>query len=327
MLLERLDYLLVLTVCFSFPVFFFTFLLLSFFLPSVEVAFETKQTEMKARHEAELKAVLATAATAGGGGGGGTSIETEDAVVGVVATSSNDDKKESASAALASAAATLSLSPAPLAAAAKEEQRKEKLRLKKETEREKARAKERAREQAIVDENANAGPAARDVEMAILQSKLPDGMRMEEVTADGHCLYRAVAAQQQQQQHSSSELAKDWTYSSMRNLCADKLQEHEADFAPFCEYTDAIPDYATYVNRVRSSADWGGHLELRALSMALHRPVIVYSAAQSSEPLVIAEEVEHQQGDAIDNPIRLSYHLSYYSLGEHYNRVVATVQD
>jgi OTU domain-containing protein 6 len=103
-------------------------------------------------------------------------------------------------------------------------------------------------------------------------------------------------------------------------LCADKLKEHEADFAPFCEYNDAIPDYATYVGRVRSSADWGGHLELRALSMALHRPVIVYSA-QSLEPLVIVEEI--QRGDtAHDNPIRLSYHLNYYSLGEHYNRVV-----
>jgi OTU domain-containing protein 6 len=99
--------------------------------------------------------------------------------------------------------------------------------------------------------------------------------------------------------------------------------EERGGFAAFA--FDVIPDYATYVN-VRSSADWGGHLELRALSMALHRPVIVYSAAQSSEPLVIAEEVD-QQGDTIDNPIRLSYHLSYYSLGEHYNRVVATAQD
>jgi OTU domain-containing protein 6 len=108
------------------------------------------------------------------------------------------------------------------------------------------------------------------------------------------------------------------------NLCADQLQEHEADFAPFCAYNDDIPDYVTYVDRVRSSADWGGHLELRALSMALHRPVMVYSAAQQSA-LVIAEEVSSQQaGDTVhDNPIRLSYHLNYYSLGEHYNRVVA----
>jgi OTU domain-containing protein 6 len=268
---------------------------------SVEADFETKQKEMKARHEAELKAVSTD--------GGGT--ETEEPGVAVknkISTEKDEQKKESAAA---------TLSPAEIAAAA-EEERREKLRLKKEKEREKARDKERAKEQAIVDENANAGPAARDVEMAIIQSKLPAGMQMEEVTADGHCLYRAVAAQ-----HSESN---DLTYSSIRNLCADKLQEHEADFALFCEYTDAIPDYATYVNRVRSSADWGGHLELRALSMALHRPVIVYSAAQSSEPLVIAEEVD-QQGGTIDNPIRLSYHLSYYSLGEHYNRVVATVQD
>jgi OTU domain-containing protein 6 len=277
---------------------------------SVEVDFETKQNEMKTRHEAELKAVS----------DGGT--ETEEVGVAMNNVSigdDNDDQKESAS---APASAPATLSPAQMAAVA-EDERKEKLRLKKEKEREKARDKERAREQAIVDENANAGPSPRDVEMAILQSKLPAGMRMEEVTADGHCLYRAVAAQHSELTNNSTTTT---TYASIRNLCADKLQEHEADFAPFCEYTDAIPDYATYVSRVRSSADWGGHLELRALSMALHRPVIVYSAAQSSEPLVIADEVE-QRGDTIDNPIRLSYHLSYYSLGEHYNRVVATEQD
>jgi OTU domain-containing protein 6 len=267
---------------------------------SVEVDFETKQKEIKARHEAELKAVS----------GGGN--ETEE----VGAAMNNNDNTSNNNESAAAAATTLS--PAQVEEE-RQRQIKEKLRLKKEKEREKARDKERAKEQAIVDENANAGPAPRDVEMAIIQSKLPAGMQMEEVTADGHCLYRAVAAQ-----HSESTI----TYSLIRNLCADKLKEHEADFSPFCEYTDAIPDYGTYVNRVRSSADWGGHLELRALSMALHRPVIVYSAAQSSssEPLVISEEVD-QQGDTIDNPIRLSYHLSYYSLGEHYNRVVASMQD
>jgi OTU domain-containing protein 6 len=270
---------------------------------SVEAEFETKQKEMKARHEDELKAV------SGGGGaeeevGVGIDNNNNNSSIG----NENDDKEKSSASAL---------TPAQVAATAEEERQRlirEKLGLKKEKEREKAREKERAKEQAIVDENANAGPAPRDVEMQIIQSKLPVGMQMEEVTADGHCLYRAVAA------HS------EFSYSHIRNLCADKLQEHEADFAPFCEYTDVIPDYVTYVNRVRSSADWGGHLELRALSMALHRPVIVYSA-QSLKPLVIAEEVS-QQGDAAhDNPIRLSYHLSYYSLGEHYNRVVVGVQD
>jgi OTU domain-containing protein 6 len=203
----------------------------------------------------------------------------------------------------------VALSPEDAAEQERQHQHREKLRLKGE----KAREKERLKEQEIADENANAGPAPRDVEMQVIISKLPEGCVIEEVAADGHCLYRAVAA------HS------DLTYTNVRDVCADALKEHEADFSPFCEYTDDIPDYATYVGRVRSSAEWGGHLELRALSMALRRPVIVYSA-QSLKPLVI--EHAEEQGDAVqDNPIRLSYHLNYYSLGEHYNRVVTKADD
>jgi OTU domain-containing protein 6 len=104
------------------------------------------------------------------------------------------------------------------------------------------------------------------------------------------------------------------------------LEAHEADFSPFCELTDAAPDYGAYVDRVRSSADWGGHLELRALSIALKRPVVVYSA-HSPEPLRIEEQPPQQQQQQNDDsssedPIRLSYHRSYYALGEHYNQVV-----
>jgi OTU domain-containing protein 6 len=106
-------------------------------------------------------------------------------------------------------------------------------------------------------------------------------------------------------------------------LCADTLTAHEADFAPFCEYDDETDTFASYVNAVRSSSQWGGHLELRALSLALNRPIYIYSADRvaSREPLVIDGRTETVTPDA-DEPIRLSYHLHYYALGEHYNMVV-----
>ena len=170
--------------------------------------------------------------------------------------------------------------------------------------REKQREKELQREKEIEEENARAGPSPRDVENEqILQRLTPLNLDIKEVTADGHCLYRAVAA------HIGKE------FSDVRSICANALQKHEDDFSPFAEYTDAAPDYAAYVEQVRSSAEWGGHLELKALSMALSKQVHVYSA-QSPTALVIGEEV------ADENPIRLSYHLHHYALGEHYNQVV-----
>ena len=102
------------------------------------------------------------------------------------------------------------------------------------------------------------------------------------------------------------------------NLCADTLLKKEEEFAPFCEYDEKAPDFAGYVDRVRNSSEWGGHLELRALSLALQKHIIVYSV-QSREPLHIQpEDMTTEDTD----PIRLSFHLHYYALGEHYNRVV-----
>lgn len=98
-------------------------------------------------------------------------------------------------------------------------------------------------------------------------------------------------------------------------LCASSLTKHQDDFSPFIEYSDEAPTFDRYVERVKSSADWGGHVELRALSLALERPIVVYSANQV-EPLQIHMEYEDKE------PIRLSYHLHYYSLGEHYNSVM-----
>ena len=79
-----------------------------------------------------------------------------------------------------------------------------------------------------------------------------------------------------------------------------------------------------YVDKVRDSAEWGGHLELRALRIALERPILIYSVQNGTEPLEIHNENETPDKSDTDKkePIRLSYHLHYYALGEHYNQVV-----
>lgn len=78
------------------------------------------------------------------------------------------------------------------------------------------------------------------------------------------------------------------------------------------------------MDRVRNSSDWGGHLELRALSLALHKDIVVYSA-QSKDPLIMTPDGGNRDHDP--DPIRLSYHLHYYALGEHYNQVVKIATD
>ena len=106
------------------------------------------------------------------------------------------------------------------------------------------------------------------------------------------------------------------------SLCADTLALHQEELEPFCEYSnpDEVSSFDGYVEQVRHSAEWGGHLELRALSIGLQRSIHVYSVPNGSQPLTI----DPPSSTSSQDPLRLSYHLHYYALGEHYNHVVPT---
>ena len=63
-----------------------------------------------------------------------------------------------------------------------------------------------------------------------------------------------------------------------------------------------------------TTAKWGGECELRAASLQLRRRIHVY---QADGPMrEVGEEFEGE-------PLLLSYHRHQYTLGEHYNAVVA----
>mmetsp|Transcript_28907 Transcript_28907/g.38396 ORF Transcript_28907/g.38396 Transcript_28907/m.38396 type:complete len:112 (-) Transcript_28907:414-749(-) len=100
--------------------------------------------------------------------------------------------------------------------------------------------------------------------------------------------------------------------------CADVLAANPTEYSPFAEFdnTKNITNYEDYVHHVRTSAEWGGHLELRALSNALKRNIVVYSA--EAVPL----RMECDDKEVVDDDILLSFHRHYYALGEHYNAVV-----
>ena len=72
-------------------------------------------------------------------------------------------------------------------------------------------------------------------------------------------------------------------------------------------------EYANYCDKVEKTAEWGGQVELQALTHALKTPIIVYSATQA--PVTM-------EGDGFaGEPLRLAFHQHYYSMGEHYNSV------
>jgi len=135
----------------------------------------------------------------------------------------------------------------------------------------------------------------------------------------------------------------------VRATIADFIAAHPGDFADFVE-TDPVetgsgaattnhkkkeeapqpprqqaPKQASrfdkvraYCERLRSTAMWGGHVEIVAAARALGVPIIVHTA--DSDDLVVGPEF----GVASASPLRISFHKHAFTLGEHYNSVVDT---
>lgn len=178
--------------------------------------------------------------------------------------------------------------------------------------------KEQDREEEKEREKREAGPSRRELELAdltALLAKQRPRLRMHEVLGDGHCLYRAVADQLRRYRPDLHKWANgpDRGYEEMRALCAGALQQRRDEYEPFAELKDG-EDYSQYCSRVQSSADWGGHLELRALADQLGGEIHVYRAAEK-EPLSLGSP---GRGD----PLRVAFHQYWLASGEHYNSVV-----
>ncbi|EHA8588852.1 OTU domain-containing protein 6B-like [Cocos nucifera] len=184
---------------------------------------------------------------------------------------------------------------------------------------------EAAREQRIQEEQRNI-ISDRMIENESLDRKLePLGFTINEIKPDGHCLYRAV--EDQLSLHSRN--ISPYSYQELREMAANYMREHASDFLPFFLSdnkievdSDSSPmeRFEKYCEEVRTTAAWGGQLELGALTHCLKKHIVIYSG---SFPDVEMGKEYKSENDNLRNPsILLSYHRHAYGLGEHYNSVV-----
>jgi len=167
--------------------------LLPFFVVVVlirlEAEYDQKLKELQSKHQDELKKE--------GGGSTGITNPDDDAEQDPSAANKVDDGTTTEETAAASASADNNSVEVQLVEKDElQRQKKVAANEKARRKREKAREKERERQRQIDEETANAGPLPRDVENSHIESQLrPLNLKIVDVEADGHCLYRAVAAQ------------------------------------------------------------------------------------------------------------------------------------
>ncbi|XP_062845837.1 deubiquitinase OTUD6B [Trichomycterus rosablanca] len=177
--------------------------------------------------------------------------------------------------------------------------------------RDKKAALEKEREDRIAEAEVENLLGSRHQEGLKLKQKLVGKqLQINEISSDGHCMYRAVEDQ-------LTERGRSVGIQELRAQTAQYMRSHEDDFLPFLTNPNTgdmytAEEFEKYCTDVAETAAWGGQLELRALTHVLQLPIEVIQA--DSDAITIGEEYTKPA-------ITLVYMRHAYGLGEHYNSV------
>ena len=100
-------------------------------------------------------------------------------------------------------------------------------------------------------------------------------------------------------------------YQVYRSQCVEYMKNNKEDFAPFLEEDQPIDEY---IEKINKDGEWGGNLEIYALSKALHTNFYIYIYEQ---PLYIVKNWDNPKKN-----IMLTYHN-----GKHYNSLRKSEQN
>ena len=208
---------------------------------------------------------------------------------------------------------------APSAEEPQETAEEEKIRKKREKAARKRQAKlEKERAEALELENErNKQVDYRAIENERILGKVAGlGLSISDIKADGNCLFRSIVHQLGFNEAHAGALDVCKDHEALRKAAAQHMRSNAASYAPFLAADNKRNEsFLEYCDRMENTADWGGELELRALSEVLRVPITIHSAG--AQPILMGE---NEQGPTLN----VSYHKQYYALGMHYNSLVPT---
>ncbi|KAI9932800.1 hypothetical protein ASPWEDRAFT_166453 [Aspergillus wentii DTO 134E9] len=207
--------------------------------------------------------------------------------------------------------------------------------------RQKARLARRAAEQAaqadIAAEEASKQTNHRGNEQDVMNGVFKQFDLSEiEINPDGHCLYSAIANQLDEsgigltpdpkrialQSTTQSRVdtvtsPKHDGYRAVRAVAADFIVEHKDDFEAFME-----EPFDQYTRKIKLTAEWGGQLELLAISRAYGVNFNVIQGDGRIEKIEAGDIEEFEEEERQKRVFWLAYYRHTYGLGEHYNALV-----
>lgn len=183
---------------------------------------------------------------------------------------------------------------------------KEKKPSKAQKRREKQAAKNKDREERIKEQEILNLTGARHTEFQKIKSILKDkNLQIYEIPSDGNCLYNAICHQIAGEKNET-----------LRRKTAQYMREHPDDFLPFLTKDNGDPydeeEFETFLRKTAETTEWGGQLEVKAMSSALRQPIEIIQG--EGPPIRIGEEFNADS-------LTVCYHRHAFGLGEHYNTV------
>ncbi|KAJ4350513.1 OTU protein [Didymosphaeria variabile] len=144
------------------------------------------------------------------------------------------------------------------------------------------------------------------------------GVEVKEIRADGHCLYAAVADQMETRglglnpkiQVKTQEEPKLPDYKRVRYAAADLIESKPDDFVGFMEEPLEV-----YLQKIRETGEWGGHMELMALAKSYGIKINVLHSDGRVDKVEPGDDLK----DEDTKEIWLGYYRHSHGLGEHYN--------
>lgn len=123
------------------------------------------------------------------------------------------------------------------------------------------------------------------------------GLKIVHITADGNCLFRAVADQLE---------GNEEEHPKYRKMVVDYIEAHREEYEPFLE--DEVP-FDNYCKNMRETSTWAGHMELQVISLVTHTNICIHRLLS---PRWHIQNFKSTEARCI--------HLSYHN-GEHYNSI------
>ncbi|KAL3801535.1 hypothetical protein HJC23_000973 [Cyclotella cryptica] len=190
-------------------------------------------------------------------------------------------------------------------------------------------SKSRTKKQTSRNSSASSAGAAVD-DAQFRTTLLNQGRIIQEMNADGNCLFRSLSDQLYRDTGSQHAL--------VRNEVCNHLSRHRESFECFLLMNDEdedVFDFDEYVAKMREDGEWGGNVELVAASRVYKRDIRIYSGLYDGGVMLIQYQEEeennkqsfrgkkgdrnyddHHDGIVHFGDLQLSYHDN-----DHYNSV------